>query len=50
MATARKLNIRELTAARPKRAKLSEKEILKRMREFSKRKEKFIAAIRKGQD
>jgi hypothetical protein len=35
-------------AGRPDAVQLSEKESLKRMREFSKRKEQFIAAIRKG--
>ena len=40
----------ESTFQRPKRAKLSGKESLKRMREFSKRKENFIAAVRKGKN
>lgn len=35
---------------RPKRAKISAQESLKRMREFSKRKAEFIAAIRKGKE
>jgi hypothetical protein len=35
---------------RPERVKLSREESLKRMREFSKRKGKFIAAIRKGKN
>ena len=33
---------------RPKRTKLSAKESLKRVQEFTKRKEEFIAAIREG--
>jgi hypothetical protein len=33
---------------RPLRAKVSEKEALKRMKEFSKRKDKFIAITRAG--
>jgi hypothetical protein len=39
-------DIKEIKIERPLRAKLSEKEILKRMEEFLKRKEKFIASIR----
>ena len=35
---------------RPKRLKLSPEESLKRMQAFAKRKESFIAAIRKGKD
>jgi hypothetical protein len=35
---------------RPKRAKLTAEESLKRMQEFSKRKEAFIAAVREGKD
>lgn len=35
---------------RPKRARLSAEESLKRMEAFSKRKERFIAAIREGKD
>ena len=35
---------------RPKRIQLSAEESLKRMQTFSKRKERFIAAIRKGKD
>jgi hypothetical protein len=34
----------------PKRVKLSAKAALQRMQAFGKRREKFIAAIRKGQD
>ena len=33
---------------RPRRAVISEKEALKRMKEFSKRKEQFLAAARTG--
>jgi hypothetical protein len=39
-----------LEAPRPKRAKLSAEESLKRMQDFPKRKEAFIAAIRKGKN
>lgn len=35
-------------AKKPERVKLSAKETLKRMNEFPKRKERFVAAIRKG--
>jgi len=38
--------VRELKIQRPKRAKLSAKESLKRLEGFSKRKEKFIASVR----
>jgi hypothetical protein len=48
--TAKREKIGELKIDRPKRAKLSAKESLKRMREFSKRKGKFIAAIRESQN
>jgi hypothetical protein len=40
--------IRELKIERPKRAKLSAKESLRPMQEFSKQREKFIAAVREG--
>ena len=43
-------DIKEIKIERPQRAKLSEKEILKRMEEFPKRKEKFIASIRAGKN
>jgi hypothetical protein len=33
---------------RPPRVQLSEEEVLKRMKEFSKRKEQFLAAARAG--
>ncbi len=45
-----KKQVEELKIQRPERAKLSEQESLKRMQEFSKRKEKFIAAVRKGKN
>jgi hypothetical protein len=44
-------NLRDLKEAkieRPPRLKLSAKESLKRTQEFDKRKEQFIAAVRKG--
>ncbi len=40
----------ELKIERPKPAKLSAKESLKRMQGFSKRKGQFIAAIREGKN
>jgi hypothetical protein len=40
--------IKELKVERPLRAKVSEKDALKRMEEFSKRKEQFIATARTG--
>lgn len=44
----REKSISELKAKRPRRAVLSEKEALKRMKEFSKRKEQFLATARTG--
>ena len=41
-------DIREIKIERPPRAKLSAEESLKRTQELDKRREKFIAAIRKG--
>ncbi|HJP92700.1 MAG TPA: hypothetical protein VJ875_12145 [Pyrinomonadaceae bacterium] len=38
--------IRKMRLERPPRAKLSEEEVLKRMKEFYKRKEQFLAAAR----
>ena len=35
---------------KPERVKLSAKETLKRMQEFPKRKERFVAAVRKGKN
>ena len=40
--------VKELTVERPPRAKVSEKEALKRMREFPKRKAQFLATARTG--
>ena len=40
--------IKEIKIERPERAKLSAEESLKRMKEFDKRKEKFIASIRES--
>lgn len=40
--------LKELKIERPPRLKLSAKESLKRTQEFEKRKEQFIAAVRKG--
>lgn len=39
-----------LSLERPKRAQLSAEESLQRMKSFSKRKGRFIAAIREGKD
>lgn len=39
---------KEIKIERPSRAKLSAEESLKRTQEFDKRKEEFIASIRKG--
>ena len=41
-------DIKEVKAERPRRAIVSEKEASKRMKEFSKRREKFIATVRAG--
>jgi len=41
-------DLKEVKIERPPRVKLSAKESLKRTAEFDKRKEQFIAAIRKG--
>ena len=38
------------TPERPKREKITREEALKRMKSFPKRREKFIAAIRKSAD
>jgi len=40
--------IRELKIERPRRAVVSEREALKGMKEFSKRKEQFLATARTG--
>jgi len=42
--------IKEVKIERPERMKLSAEESLKRMKEFDKRKEKFIASIRQGKN
>jgi hypothetical protein len=41
-------DIKELKVERPRRAKVSEKDALNRMKEFSKRKEQFLATARTG--
>ncbi len=41
-------DVQELKIERPKRAKLSEEETLKRMEAFGERKEQFVASVRKG--
>jgi hypothetical protein len=41
-------DIKELKVERPPRAKVSEKDALKRMKEFSKRKEQFLVTARTG--
>lgn len=40
--------VKEVKIERPPRATVPEKEALKRMREFSKRKEQFLATARTG--
>jgi hypothetical protein len=40
--------IRELKIERPRRAVVSEKEALRRMKDFSKREEQFLATARTG--
>src|SRR5438552_18643839 len=44
----REKDIKEFKVERPRRAVISEKEALKRMKEFSKRKEQFLATARTG--
>ncbi len=41
-------NLKNVRSARPPRLKPTAKESLKRTQEFDKRKEQFIAAVRKG--
>ena len=41
-------DVQQLEIKRPKRAKLSEEETLKRMESFDERKEEFIATVRKS--
>ena len=43
-----KLEVQEVKVQRPKRAKLSAEESLKRMEAFPERKEQIIAAVRKS--
>lgn len=43
-------DMKEIKIERPQRAKLSAKETLNLMREFPKRKDKFIATVREGKD
>jgi len=40
--------VKELKVERPPRAVITEREALKRMKEFSKRKEQFLATARTG--
>ncbi len=42
--------VKEVKTERPERMKLSAEESLKRTKEFDKRRDKFIAAIRKGKN
>ena len=42
--------VSELKIERPRRAKLAPAESLKRMEAFNRRKEQFVAAVRKGKD
>jgi hypothetical protein len=44
----REKSINELKIERPRRAVVPEKEALKRMKDFSKRKEQFLATARTG--
>ena len=46
----KKIKAQELKVERPKRAKLTEEETLRRMEAFDERKEKFVAAVRKGKN
>jgi hypothetical protein len=43
-------DIKEIKIERPQRAKLSSAEVIKRTEEFPKRKEKFIAIVRKSKN
>jgi hypothetical protein len=43
-------DLKEVKIERPPRLKLSAKESVKRTQEFDKRKEQFIAAVRKGKN
>ncbi|MDX6559152.1 MAG: hypothetical protein QOF72_2201 [Blastocatellia bacterium] len=44
----REKSIKDMGTERPRRAVVSEKEALKRMKDFSKRKEQFLATARTG--
>jgi hypothetical protein len=46
----RKLKLKAVTIERPPRVKLSEKEVIKRMKGFPKREAKFRATMRKGKN
>jgi hypothetical protein len=46
----RKKRVKGLPTERADRARLTAQESLKRLQEFSKRKETFVAAVRKGKD
>ncbi len=48
--TKRLKEIKELKIERPPKARLSAKESLKRMQEFAKRKERFIATVRESRN
>lgn len=43
-------DIKELKVERPQKAEVQAKEALKRMSDFSKRKEKFVATVRTGKN
>jgi hypothetical protein len=45
-----KKRVKSVPSGRAERVKLTAEESLKRMQEFSKRKDHFIAAVRKGKD
>jgi hypothetical protein len=49
-AAMRRLQPKIVTIERPRRVKLSEKEVIRRIKEFPKREAKFRATIRKGKD
>ncbi len=42
--------VKEVKVKRPKRAEVSAQDALKRMKEFGKRKEKFVASVRAGKN
>ena len=43
-------DVQQVLVQRPKRAKLTEEESLRRMESFDERKDKIIAAVRKSKD